>query len=105
MRTQAVSDLYGELALHRVGQAIETLACTPAPRLAARSAWALEQAAAALACFTAAYSPSGGRLPELWQAEIDDLVAAAASLEQLADFCHHQSPTNGMEGGDDDNDD
>jgi hypothetical protein len=89
-----VPDLYRELALHRVGQAVEALGSSPTDRLAAQSADALEEAAAALACMTALYTAPGGRLDRRWQAQIDELIGAAASLEQLADFDrrHHPGP-------------
>ena len=49
----------------------------------------LEEAAAALACTTAVYVTPGGRLDERFHQQINDLIAAAASLEQLADFSRH----------------
>jgi len=89
-----IGDLYRELALHRVGEAIEALGASPSDRLAAQSADALEEAAAALACMTALYTSPGGRLDRCWQAQIDELIGAAASLEQLADSGrrHHHDP-------------
>ena len=86
MSAERVPDLYQELALHRVGEAIDKLGAAPTDRLAAQSAEALEEAAAALACMTALYTSPGGRLDRQWQAQIEQLIAAAASLEQLADF-------------------
>jgi hypothetical protein len=86
---ERVPDLYQELALHRVGEAIDKLGASPSDRLAAQSADALEEAAAALACMTALYTSPGGRLDQRWQAQIEQLIGAAASLEQLADFGHH----------------
>ena len=91
---ERIGDLYRELALHRVGEAIEALGASPTDRLAAQSADALEEAAAALACMTALYTSPGGRLDRRWQAQIEQLIGAAASLEQLADFDrqHHPGP-------------
>jgi hypothetical protein len=89
---ERIPDLYQELALHRVGEAIDKLGGSPTDRLAAQSADALEEAAAALACMTALYTSPGGRLDQRWQAQIEQLIGAAASLEQLADFGHHQHP-------------
>ena len=63
-----------------------------ADRLAAQSADALEEAAAALACMTALHTSPGGRLDRRWQAQIEALIGAAASLEQLADFDRQQHP-------------
>ena len=96
-----MSNLYRELAIHRVQEAIEILGRTPAPCLPARSARALERAAGALACITAVYATPGGELAERWQTQIDQLVAAAASLEQLADFCRCQTPHSEPQGGQD----
>jgi hypothetical protein len=89
---ERIPDLYQELALHRVGEAIDKLGVSPADRLAAQSADALEEAAAALACMTALYTSPGGRLDRRWQAQIEQLIGAAASLEQLADFDRHSHP-------------
>ena len=89
MSAERVPDLYLELALHRVGEAAENLKARPTDRLAAQSAEALEEAAAALAGMTALYASPGGRLDRQWQAQIEQLIAAAASLEQLADFGRH----------------
>jgi hypothetical protein len=89
---ERIPDLYRELALHRVGAAIEVLGASPTDRLAAQSADALEEAAAALACMTALYTSPGGRLDRQWQAQIEALIGAAASLEQLADFDRQQHP-------------
>jgi hypothetical protein len=89
---ERIPDLYQELALHRVGEAIDKLGGSPTDRLAAQSADALEEAAAALACMTALYTSPGGRLDQRWQAQIEQLIGAAASLEQLADFGHHHHP-------------
>ena len=60
MSAERIADLYRELALHRVGEAIEALGASPTDRLAAQSADALEEAAAALACMTALYTSPGG---------------------------------------------
>ena len=84
-----VTDLYRELAIHRVQEAIDKLGRAPTDRLAAQTAEVLEEAAAALACTTALYVSPGGRLDERFQQQITDLIAAAASLEQLADFSRH----------------
>ena len=81
-----VTDLYRELAIHRVQEAIDKLGRAPSDRLAAQTAEVLEEAAAALACTTAVYATPGGRMDERLQQQINDLIAAAASLEQLADF-------------------
>ena len=95
MSAARVPDLYQELALHRVGAAIDKLGASPTDRLAAQSAEALEEAAAALACMTALYTSPGGRLDRQWQAQIEQLIAAAASLEQLADFGRRCRPGSG----------
>ena len=92
MSAGRVVDLYRELALHRVGEAIEALGASPADRLAAQGADALEDAAAALACVTALYTIPGGRLDRRWPAQIDQLIGAAATLEQLADTSRHEHP-------------
>jgi hypothetical protein len=84
-----VTDLYSELAIHRVQEAIDKLGRAPSDRLAAQTAEVLEEAAAALACTTAVYDTPGGRMDERLQQQINDLIAAAASLEQLADFSRH----------------
>jgi hypothetical protein len=84
-----VTDLYRELARHRVGEAIDRLGRAPLDRLVAQAAEVLEEAAGALACMTALYATPGGELDRRWQQEINDLIAAAASLEQLADFSRH----------------
>ena len=89
-----VTDLYRELAIHRVQQAIDKLGRTPNDRLAAQTAEVLEEAAAALACTTAVYVTPGGRLDERFHQQINDLIAAAASLEQLADFSRHTATGN-----------
>jgi hypothetical protein len=86
---ELVPGLYRELALHRVQEAIEKLRRTPTERLAAQSAEALEEAAAALACITALYTRPGDTLDQRFREQIEQLVAAAASLEQLADFARH----------------
>ena len=50
----------------------------------------LEEAAGALACMTALYAtPGAAGSTSAWQQQINDLIAAAASLEQLADFSRH----------------
>ncbi len=87
--TDRVPELYRDLALHRVHEAIEKLSHTPSDRLAAHSAQALEQAAGALACITALYTRPGDPLDERFTEQIEQLVIAAASLEQLADFARH----------------
>ena len=84
-----VTDLYRELAIHRVQETIDKLGRAPSDRLAAQTAEVLEEAAAALACTTAVYATPGGRMDERLQQQINDLIAAAASLEQLADFSRH----------------
>ena len=84
-----VTDLYRELAIHRVQEAIDKLGRAPSDRLAAQTAEVLEEAAAALACTTAVYATPGGRMDERLQQQINDLIAAAASLEQLADVSRH----------------
>ena len=84
-----ITDLYRELAIHRVQEAIDKLRRAPSDRLAAQTAEVLEEAAAALACTTAVYVTPGGRLDERFHQQIGDLIAAAASLEQLADFSRH----------------
>ena len=89
-----VTDLYRELAIHRVQDAIDKLGWTPSDRLAAQTAEVLEEAAAALACITAVYVTPGGRLDERFQEQIGDLIAAAASLEQLADFSRQAATGN-----------
>jgi hypothetical protein len=81
-----ITDLYRELALHRAQAAVDKLRSAPAERLLAQTAELLEESAGALACMTAMYAAPGGRLDERWQKQINDLIAAAASLEQLADF-------------------
>ena len=43
---------------------------------------------------TALYATPGGRLDQRWQQQINDLIAAAASLEQLADFSRHSATGN-----------
>ena len=94
MSAERVPDLYRELALDRVGKAAEKLTGSPTDRLAAQSAEALEEAAAALACMTALYTSPGGRLDQQWHAQIEQLIGAAASLEQLADLGRHCGPAN-----------
>ena len=89
-----VTDLYRELAIHRVEEAIDKLGRAPTDRLAAQTAEVLEEAAAALACTTALYATPGGQLDERFQQQITDLIAAAASLEQLADFSRHLGSEN-----------
>ena len=84
-----ITDLYRELARHRVEEAIDRLGCAPLDRMVAQAAEVLEEAAGALACMTALYATPGGHLDRRWQQEINDLIAAAASLEQLADFSRH----------------
>jgi hypothetical protein len=59
-----VTDLYRELAIHRVQEAIDRLGRAPSDRLAAQTAEVLEEAAGALACITAVYVTPGGRLDE-----------------------------------------
>ena len=65
---------------------IETLAGDGEGREAAE---VIEEAAGALACMTALYATPGGQVDQRWQEQINDLIAAAASLEQLADFSRH----------------
>jgi len=84
-----VTDLYRELARHRVEEAIDRLGRAPMDRLVAQAAEVLEEAAGALACMTAVYATPGGLVDERWQQQINELIAAAASLEQLADFSRH----------------
>jgi hypothetical protein len=85
-RPDQVADLYRELARHRVEEAIDRLGRAPLERLVAQAAEVIEEAAAALACMIALYATPGGTVDECWQRQINDLIAAAASLEQLADF-------------------
>jgi hypothetical protein len=84
-----VTDLYRELARHRVERAIDRLGRAPLDRLVAQAAEVIEEAAGALACMTALYATPGGHLDRRWQQHINDLIAAAGSLEQLADFSRH----------------
>jgi len=84
-----VTDLYRDLVRHRVEDAIDRLARAPVERMVAQAADVLEEAAGALACMTAMYAAPGGQVDERWQQQINDLIAAAASLEQLADFSRH----------------
>ena len=84
-----VPDLYRELARHRVEEAIDRLGRAPLERMVAQAAEVIEEAAGALACMTALYATPGGLVDERWQQQINDLIAAAASLEQLADFSRH----------------
>ena len=84
-----VTDLYRDLARHRVEDAIDRLARAPVDRLVAQAAEVLEEAAGALACMTAMYAAPGGQVDQRWQQQINELIAAAASLEQLADFSRH----------------
>ena len=63
-----VTDLYRELAIHRVQEAIDKLGRAPSDRLAAQTAEVLEEAAGALACITAVYVTPGGRLDERFHA-------------------------------------
>ena len=88
-RPDQVTDLYRELARHRVEEAIDRLGHAPLDRLVAQAAEVLEEAASALACMTALYATPGGQVDQRWQQHINDLIAAAASLEQLADFSRH----------------
>ena len=94
MSAERLTDLYRELALHRVQETIDKLGRAPTDRLAAQTAELLEEAAGALACITALYTSPGGTLDERFKDQIDQLVAAAASLEQLADFDRHRGPEN-----------
>lgn len=89
MSAEHMSDLYRELALGRAREAIEALRDTGAEQLIAQSAATLEEAAGALACITAAYTSPDGELATRWQTHITELVAIAASLEQLADATRH----------------
>ena len=84
-----VTDLYRELARHRVEEAIDRLGRAPLDRMVAQAAEVLEEAAGALACMTALYAAPGGLVDQRWQQQINELIAAAASLEQLADFGRH----------------
>ena len=84
-----VTDLYRELARHRVEEAIDRLGRAPLDRLVAQAAEVIEEAAGALACMTALYATPGGQVDQRWQEQINELIAAAASLEQLADFSRH----------------
>ena len=84
-----VTDLYRELARHRVEQAIDRLGRAPMDQVVAQAAEVIEEAAGALACMTALYATPGGQVDHCWQQQINDLIAAAASLEQLADFSRH----------------
>ena len=84
-----ITDLYRELARHRVEEAIDRIGRAPLDRLVAQAAEVLEEAAGALACMTALYATPGGTVDRRWQQQINDLIAAAASLEQLADFSRH----------------
>jgi hypothetical protein len=95
-----VTDLYRELARHRVEEAIDRLGRAPHDRMVAQAAEVIEEAAGALACMTALYATPGGNLDRRWQQEINDLIAAAASLEQLADFGRHRTtdPSNDRQG-------
>ena len=85
-----VPDLYRELARHRVEEAIDRLGRAPLERMVAQAAEVIEEAAGALACMTALYATPGGQVDQRWQQHINDLIAAAASLEQLADFSRHR---------------
>ena len=89
MSDELVPGLYRDLALHHVKDAIAKLARTPTDRLAAQTAEALEQAAGALACITALYTRPGEPLDQRVRDQIEQLIVAAASLEQLADFARH----------------
>ena len=93
-RPDQVTDLYRELARHRVEEAIDRLGGAPHDRLVAQAAEVLEEAAGALACITALYATPGGQVDQRWQQHINDLIAAAASLEQLADFSRHTATGN-----------
>jgi hypothetical protein len=84
-----VTDLYRDLARHRVEEAIDRLGRAPADRMVAQAAEVLEEAAGALACMTALYAAPEGQVDQRWQQQINELIAAAASLEQLADFSRH----------------
>ena len=94
MSGELVTDLYRELALHRVQEAIDKLRHAPTDRLMAQTAEVLEEAAGALACITAFYTSPGGTLERCWQEQINQLITAAASREQLADFSRHSGPEN-----------
>ena len=84
-----VTDLYRDLARHRVEEAIDRLGRAPLERMVAQAAEVIEEAAGALACMTALYATPGGQVDQRWQQQINELIAAAASLEQLADFSRH----------------
>jgi hypothetical protein len=92
---EQVTDLYRELALARVQEAIDKLGRVPAEQLVAQAAELLEEAAGALACITAVYVKPGGWVDRRWREQIDHLFAAAASLEQLADYSN--GPANNHE--------
>ena len=87
MSVDQISDLYHELAFGRTKAAIEALDRVDYERLIAEGAHALEQAAAALACVTAAYTTPEGELADRWETQIAELIRIAASLEQAADAC------------------
>ncbi len=91
---EQLTDLYRELALARAQEAIEQLWRAPAERLLAQTAELLEESAGALACMSALYAAPGGTLDRRWQQQITDLIAAAASLEQLADLGRHGATDN-----------
>ena len=84
-----VTNLSRELTRRRVEKAIDRLGRAPLERLVAQAAEVFEEAAGALACMTAIYATPGGTVDQHWQEQINDLIAAAASLEQLADFSRH----------------
>jgi hypothetical protein len=90
--SEQLAELYRELALHRVRDAIDTLGRTPTDRLAAHAAGVLEHAAGALACITALYTSPEDTLAVRFREQIEQLVAAAASLEQLADVTRPTGP-------------
>ena len=89
-----ITDLSRELAIHRVQEAIDKLGGRRSNQLAAQTAEVLEEAAGALACTTAVYVTPGGRLDGHFHEQIGDLIAAAASLEQLANFSRHTATGN-----------
>lgn len=74
MSGELVTDLYRELALHRVQEAIDKLRRAPTDRLMAQTAEVLEEAAGALACITAFYTSPGGTLERCWQEQINQLI-------------------------------
>ena len=81
MSGERITDLYRQLALHRVEQAIDALTLAAPQALIAQAAVALKRAAGALACMTALYAADGSEIDRRWQDQINDLVAIAATLD------------------------